>query len=130
MSRSYLLDTSALLALIFDEPGADKVVEIIDESSIHAVNLAEVLRKMVAIAMPVDEVLERIEDLQLDVVETLSSLQVHEIARLTPEAKRLGLSLGDCVCLSVAESLGIVAVTAERRWADLQHRSLKLRHIR
>jgi PIN domain nuclease of toxin-antitoxin system len=29
------------------------------------------------------------------------------------------LSLGDCVCLTMAARLGAVAVTADRRWKEL-----------
>jgi PIN domain nuclease of toxin-antitoxin system len=32
----------------------------------------------------------------------------------------LGLSLGDCVCLTTAAWLGAVAVTADRRWKELE----------
>ena len=59
MTHRYLLDASALLAVIFQEPGADRVLEVIDDSEIHAVNLAEVMRKMVAVGMPPGEVVSQ-----------------------------------------------------------------------
>lgn len=130
MTRHHLLDASALLALIFNEPGADRVREVIDDSRIHAVNLAEAMRKLVSLGMPPDKVIARLGELNLEVIEELSVKQVHEIARLAPEAKRLGLSLGDCLCLAVAESSGAVAVTAERRWSELRGRSVKIVQIR
>lgn len=45
MRRGHLLDASALLAVLFKEPGAENVLRIIDDSEIHAVNLAETIRK-------------------------------------------------------------------------------------
>lgn len=130
MNRRHLLDASALLALIFDEPGADTVREIIEDCRMHAVHLAEVLRKLVALGMPLDEVIARIADLHLDLVEELNAGHVNAIARMTPESKRLGLSLGDCVCLVIAESLDLRAVTADRRWSEVRDRNLEILQIR
>ena len=130
MTRGRLLDASALLAVIFNEAGGDRVREVADDCQIHAVNLAEVMRKMVAVGMPADEVIAQIEALNLDVVEELGVKQVHEIARLAPEAKRLGLSIGDCVCLTTAECNDMVAVTAERRWPEINGRKVKILLIR
>lgn len=115
----YLLDTSALMALLLNEPGADLVSEILDRSSIHAVNLAEIVRKLVSAGFPIDALIERLSDLNLEVIEKFSTEQAHAMGRIAVEAKRLGLSLGDCVCLTVAEWLGMVAVTTEQRWSEL-----------
>jgi PIN domain nuclease of toxin-antitoxin system len=71
-----------------------------------------------------------LKELNLGVVEELGVKQVHEIARLAPEAKRLGLSLGDCVCLTQAEWRHLVAVTAERRWPEIDGRKVKILLIR
>jgi len=68
--------------------------------------------------------------LELDVVEDLRMEQVREIARLAPEARRLGLSLGDCVCLAVTKTEGVTAVTTERRWSELRGWRIKVLQIR
>jgi ribonuclease VapC len=130
VTRNHLLDASALLALIFDEPGADRVRELLDDSKIHAVNLAEVVRKMVALGMSAEEVISHIASLNLEVIEGLSATQVYEIARLAAEAKRLGLSVGDCVCLTQAEWYGSAAVTADRTWQEVRGRKVKMVLIR
>ena len=41
------------------------------------------------------------------------------LATLLGTRRDLGLSLGDCVCLTVAAASGAVAVTADRRWKEL-----------
>ena len=130
MSREYLLDASALLAVIFDEPGADQIRNIFDECRIHSVNLAEVMRKMVYLGMPVDEVIAGFAELHLEVITEVSWQEATEIARLGPEAKRLGLSLGDCLCLVVAAKAGLVVVTADRRWSDIQGADVRIMQIR
>jgi ribonuclease VapC len=130
VTRGHLLGASALLALIFNEPGSDRVRDLIDDSQIHTVNLAEVMRKLVALGMPVDEVIAHIEDLEIETIPELNRENVVQIARLTPEAKRVGLSLGDCVCLVVAESMGLTAVTADRSWEEIQGRKVNVLQIR
>ena len=118
MDRKYLLDASALLALIHNEPGADQVLAVIDDCWIHAVNLAEVVRKLVNTGKPVDEVIAYLDALDIEVFEDLSVQQIYALAKLAPEAKRLGLSLGDSVCLMIAGWLEVTAVTADRCWSD------------
>jgi ribonuclease VapC len=130
MTRNHLLDASALLALIRNEPGRDRVRAVLDDSQIHSVNLAEVARKMVSKGMPAAEVESLLDELRLDVVEELSSEQALAVGRLGLEAKRLGLSLGDCVCLAVAEWIGATAVTADRRWAEVTGIGIKILQVR
>jgi PIN domain nuclease of toxin-antitoxin system len=74
----YLLDASALLALIRTEPGASWVIDILDRSQIHAVNLAEVVRKLFREGATVEEVLRTRELLNLDVTRELLNLDVIE----------------------------------------------------
>ena len=130
MSGKYLLDASALLALIFDEPGADQVRDVFDSTLIHAVNLAEVMRKMVSLGMPADQVIARIAELHLEIITEFTAGQAEEMARWAPESKRLGLSLGDSLCLVVAQAIDAVAVTADRRWSEIQGRDVQVIRIR
>ena len=130
MDQAYLLDASALLALIRNEPGADRVKTVLDSSAIHAVNLAEVVRKMICQGMPAAEVQELLEDLSLTVIEEFGQAQAYVAGQLAAGNPRLGLSLGDSVCLTAAERKGMTAVTADRRWSDLQARDVKILQIR
>ena len=130
MDQAYLLDASALLALIRNEPGADRVKTVLDSSAIHAGNLAEVVRKMICQGMPAAEVQELLEDLSLTVIEEFGQAQAYVAGQLAAGNPRLGLSLGDSVCLTVAERKGMTAVTADRRWSDLQARDVKILQIR
>ena len=130
MSGEYLLDASALLALIFDEPGADQIRGVFDQCRIHSANLAEAMRKMVYLGMPADEVISRIAELHLEMITELAWEEAAAIARLGTEAKRLGLSLGDCLCLAVAATTGTVVVTADRRWSEIQGVDVRIMQIR
>ena len=53
---NYVLDTSALLALLNREKGWELVEELLPQSVVSAVNLAEVVTRLVAVDMPREEI--------------------------------------------------------------------------
>jgi ribonuclease VapC len=111
----YVLDASAVLALLNGEPGAAKVQAVLDRSLISAVNLAEVIGKLSESGVP-DDVSERIlAGLGLDIV-PFDADQASIVGRLRPATKKLGLSLGDRACLGLAMMRKAKAMTAERVW--------------
>jgi PIN domain nuclease of toxin-antitoxin system len=119
MSATYLLDASAVLALARREPGGDKVADLLDHSRIHAVNLGEVVRVLNGKGMPAEEVEGHLRALSLDVIEEINEDEVYSLGKWTIEAKQLGLSLGDCICLAAASKYGLIPVTTDRKWGLL-----------
>jgi ribonuclease VapC len=115
----YALDASALLAVMLNESGHEKVREVIDRAFIHSVNVAEVIGKLMREGVPRTEAEQMIEELNLDIDQELSTDQAVFIGELLAKTRRQGLSLGDCVCLAMATWRGNVAVTADRRWQEL-----------
>ncbi|HXM56404.1 MAG TPA: type II toxin-antitoxin system VapC family toxin [Candidatus Dormibacteraeota bacterium] len=115
----YVLDASAVLAVLHEEAGADVVVPLMDGAVMSSVNWSEVVQKAVArrvhfqapMRREVEAVGVRIVPFGADDAE-----QSAEVWRLAPRA---GLSLGDRACLALARGMGGVAVTAERAWAEL-----------
>lgn len=63
-----VLDTSALLAFLRNEPGASRVAAVLSRACISAVNLAEVLGKMVGYGKPLDAVAYQVERLRIPVI--------------------------------------------------------------
>lgn len=114
-----MLDASALLSFLLDEPGQARVNEIVDRAQIHAVNLAEVIGRLVRAGMPPEKAVEILGGLYLDVDEEFGTAQAEFCGTLLGTRRDLGLSLGDCVCLTAAALSGAVAVTADRRWKEL-----------
>ncbi|WP_204283872.1 hypothetical protein, partial [Klebsiella pneumoniae] len=57
----------ALLCLLNDEAGADRVVDVLTRSIIGTANLAEVVSKLRDRGLPLDEVREALGGLHLDV---------------------------------------------------------------
>jgi len=117
--EKFVLDASALLSILLDEPGQARVNQIVDRAGIHAVNLAEVIGRLVRAGMPPEKAVEILAGLYLEVDEEFGTAAAALCGALLGTHRDLGLSLGDCVCLTAAAVSGAVAVTADRRWKEL-----------
>ena len=112
----HLLDASALLALLLAEPGAEKMAPLLDSASILSFTFAEVVTKLLQKGVPDPEGL--VASLGLHIDPEFSVQQAASCGRLHAATRAQGLSMGDCVCLSIAEWGGMVAVTADRGWVE------------
>jgi PIN domain nuclease of toxin-antitoxin system len=119
VKAQYVLDASALLSILLDERGHERVDEILDRSRIHAVNLAEVVGRLVRSGMPTESAVATLHELQLEVEEEFGAGQAEFCGVLLGTRRDLGLTLGDCVCLTTAAWSGAVAVMADRQWKQL-----------
>ncbi|MFB3828840.1 MAG: PIN domain-containing protein [Bryobacteraceae bacterium] len=121
---AYALDASALLALLLNERGHEKVNAVLDNALVHSVNVAEVIGKLVREGVPPAKAVEMVDALGLDVVEELPGPQAGLCGVLLAETRSHGLGLGDCVCLTVAACTGAAALTADRQWQRLNGRAV------
>jgi ribonuclease VapC len=113
-----VLDSSALLALLFFERGYERVAELVPQSFMSTVNLTEVLGRLARDGRPLDEALDRIEQMGIVWIDFDRELAIGAAALLLPTAP-LGLSLGDRACLALSRLRNLPAVTADRAWAKL-----------
>jgi ribonuclease VapC len=113
----YVLDSSAVLALLHLEPGYQRVAELLEQSAISSVNLAEIFNKLVQRAST-EEVREFLRPLELQ-VEDWSEDMAYRSAEFSAFSKSHGLSLGDRACLTLAKQLRATAVTSDRAWRRL-----------
>jgi PIN domain nuclease of toxin-antitoxin system len=113
-----VLDASALLALLQNEPGAEVVADLLPAGAMSAINLSEVVAKLMDHGMPQDDAREALDGLPIDIhpFDRDDAFAAGELRRVTRGA---GLSLGDRACLALAMRLGVAAVTADRAWASL-----------
>lgn len=114
-----LLDSSAVLAVLFDEPGADRVEEVLPLAAISAVNLAEVVAKLHDRGVSEDDIAATLRDLDLSVVPFDEAIAVQS-GRLRPLTRGLGMSLGDRACLATAQQGQFRVLTADRAWAGAE----------
>ena len=121
-----VLDTSALLAHLRDEPGADVVAEAIASGAvISTVNLAEVFSRVADRGHePAKLAAELTQSGLLDgaiTVEPFTAADAIETGRLRPLTRDAGLSLGDRACLALARRLDAPALTADTDWQGVAH---------
>lgn len=119
-----VLDASALLTYLRDEPGAEMVTEAIaGGGAISTVNLAEVLATAATRGSDPAELVEKLVRRGLLegalAVVPFTTADAIEAARLRPLTRAEGLSLGDRSCLALARRLHAPALTADRTWLDL-----------
>jgi PIN domain nuclease of toxin-antitoxin system len=111
-----VLDASAVLALLQDEPGADAVEDAIEDGTIiSAVNLTEVLAKMVDAGATTDAAADLIVSLFVE-IKPFGLESAREAARIREASPSSGLSLGDLACLSLGRLLELPVITADRAW--------------
>ncbi len=117
-----VLDASALLAILHDEPGAEiftQQFDLLENATMSAVNVAEAYGKLVGLGVRPEDAWEAVI---APIPETVNfDMQQAKIAgQLLPKTRPLGLSLGDRACLALGIALKAPIYTADRAWKDLR----------
>ncbi|MGL5796056.1 MAG: type II toxin-antitoxin system VapC family toxin [Waterburya sp.] len=113
MSNCYVLDASAILALLNNETGADRVQSILENAPcvMSVVNWSEVARKLLGKDLAVKPIAESLQAVGLEFKSFDYGLAVATAQILAPP-----LSLGERACLSLAATLGAIALSADQIW--------------
>lgn len=114
----FVLDASAVLALLQKEAGHEKVATALAGARISTVNLAEVGSRLANLGRSAVLVRTVLLALGLRIV-TFDQDQAFEAARLRPLTRSLGLSLSDRACLALARLQRLPAMTTDRAWRNL-----------
>lgn len=123
-----VVDSSALLAALFDEPGASEAGEALSVGFISAVNMAEAVTVMRRRGIPESNALLALEKLGARAI-PFDREQAIAAGLLDSKTSPAGLSLGDRACLALAGQLRCRAITADRAWlrvADAASVSVRL----
>ena len=115
-----VLDASAVLAFLQEEPGQEVVAEVLaaGRAIICAVNLSDVAAKLVDGGMVPALAEEALRALDLDVRPLDESLAL-ECAWLREPTRAAGLSLGDRACLALGKRLSCPVLTTDRSWSEV-----------
>lgn len=125
-----LLDASAILAALYEEPGVTRVHDALREgAAVSAVNAAEVAAHLRTNDWRAGQVADVFDDLSIEIVPF-----DRETALLSgayrPRTRHLGLGPGDRACLATARRLRLPALTADRAWARVDLRGVEIVVIR
>lgn len=114
----FVLDASALIAMLRGERGATKVAAEIASASMSVVNYAEVVSHFIHAGMPGQDVDAMLDPLPIQLVPV-----DHELARTAGKLRALtaspGLSVGDRFCLALAKRDDLSAWTADKVWKQV-----------
>lgn len=117
MSRVTVLDASAILAFLQGEPGDELVRQALQSGHcvMSAANQAEVIAK----ALDRGGAPEAIKSILVELDYTVIDIKVEDGVQagwMRAQTRNIGLSLGDRLCLAVAQRLKAKILTADRPW--------------
>jgi PIN domain nuclease of toxin-antitoxin system len=113
-----VLDASAALAAFAQEPGAEKVAAILEDSIMSSVNLAEICGKLISRGLNRSEA----EEAALDAAKYIAPFDVEQAllaGALIRQTRGLGLSLADRACLALAITIKAPVYTTDKAWKKL-----------
>lgn len=116
---SAVLDASALLALVLNEPSRSVVAAAVGAGAvIGTVNLSEVVAKLRENGATEAAIHLALDPLGIAIADFDTGL-AYAAGFLRPTTRTAGLSVGDRACLALAQHLALPALTADRAWASL-----------
>lgn len=114
----YVYDSSALLAIILGEPGADVASANIANAMVSSANLAETFSRAEDKGIPMDKTERFLMGKEVQFVDFDSDL-ARVVGTMRTKTRSRGLSLGDRACIALALRERATIVTADRVWAEL-----------
>lgn len=118
MPSLIVFDSSAILAVLRAETGADVVIDHLDYGVISAVNLGEVVQVQLRGGHRRPEIEETFGELGVAVAVVDAELAV-AAAEMRATALAKGMSQADCICLALAKREGVAALTGDRKWLEV-----------
>ena len=124
-----VLDSSALLALILEEPGRENVAARLGSAVMSAVNVQEVFLKLMGNGVSASVAQSIVEATEIAVLPHDAQAAL-DAAQLAGATRQLGSGLGDRTCMALGIRLGMPVLTADRAWADIKTDGLFVELIR
>ena len=125
-----VLDASAVLAVVLEEPGADLVAGALQSgAAMSTVNVAEVAARLHQDGWSEPEVALVFDSLGIEVLPFEPEAALLS-GRLRAATRGFGLGLGDRACLATGLVEGCPVLTSDRSWRDLDIPDVDIRCIR
>jgi len=118
LDKIAVLDSSALMAVMRWETGAEKVAACLDWAIVSTVNLAEVETKLVSAGLDEQLAWSHIAQMKCKSV-AFDEEQARIAGGLVKVTRPFGLSLGYRACLALAMQRKAMVYTADKVWKNL-----------
>lgn len=118
-----ILDASAVLAYLYDEPGGERVTAVLrGRAFVSAVNWCEVLSKIEDRGWPTHpDFPVRFRRLRAPLeILAFDEVAARTAASLRRPTRTANLSLADRCCLAMGRERNLPVLTADHPWADLE----------
>jgi ribonuclease VapC len=118
LDKLAVLDSSAVLAVFFNERGGETVIPLLQGALLSTVNLAEVHTRMLDYGVHSEVAWTRIQSVQCEIC-AFTDEQARVAAELRVVTRPYGLSLGDRACLALAIQRKAAVYTTDSVWENL-----------
>ncbi len=113
-----VIDTSVVLAYLFQEPGKDLALALFGDALLSSINLAEIATKLASLGRDEAQILADFGRLNIKTLAFTDDL-AFTTGLLRSATHHKGLSLGDRACLALALREQLPVYTSDRAWAGL-----------
>jgi ribonuclease VapC len=113
-----VIDTSALLALCFAEPGAKKTQARGKDGLISAVSYSEAIAKSTDHGVPLETVQRALASLKLTMI-PFDEEHAVAAASFRPATRKMNVSFADRACLGTAALANLPVLTGDRKWENI-----------
>ncbi|MFU7501632.1 MULTISPECIES: type II toxin-antitoxin system VapC family toxin [unclassified Candidatus Tisiphia] len=117
-TKKFLLDTSAIIALLKQESGYKILEDVIASSALSSVNLSELVSVLTRSNIKENEIDTIITDIVPDIIPFSESISI-KAGKLISLTKDYGLSLGDRACIATGGYYNMEIYTTDRIWLKL-----------
>lgn len=120
MTKATVLDASAVLAFLQGEPGHELVQQALQSEAcvVTAANQAEIIAKSLDRGVNAHGIQTILAELVYVVID-IKAEDGLQAGLMRGQTRKLGLSLGDRLCLAVAQRLKAPVLTADRPWLSM-----------
>jgi len=114
----FVLDSSAVLAVMFGESGQERVLATLPGALLSTVNLTEIISKLTTRGVSAQNAENAVRRLGVECVD-FSAAHARIAGELRPLTKSAGLSLGDRACVALGIEREAEILTTDRAWATI-----------
>lgn len=113
-----VIDSSVVLAVLRDEPGADNAIEMMHKGMMTSVNFGEVAQVQLREGHSRAEIERTMDAFAIPTINVDADL-AYSAAEMRMTALAKGMSQADCICLALAKREGVAALTGDRKWLEV-----------